>query len=168
MTIVKKPMQLNPFILIIAIFFSVFTGCKKNDSKINNIELSGRWNYISTTGYAFSPNQNFKPIRLSYQPGSYLTIANDTIWQINRYKPNFFIQVDGLADTIMNFTGSMSPAFTSETTIYRRINDTTFVLSGYNIPDTYIRELSSTSLVVYYNNYAQAAVGIFQIDSLKR
>jgi hypothetical protein len=163
-------MKLNSIILLAAIFFCVFTACKKNESKsaTNNIELSGRWNYISSTGYAFSPNQSFKPIRQSYQPGSYLTIVKDTIWQINRYRPNFFIQVDGLVDTIINFTGNMSPAFTSETTIYRRINDTTFVLSGYNIPNTYVRELSSTSLVVYYNNYSQSSVGIYQIDSLKR
>jgi hypothetical protein len=153
---------------MLVIFFCVFTACKKNESTSNNIELSGRWNYISTTGYAFSPNQSFNPIRHSYQPGSYLTIVNDSIWQFNRYKPNFFITIDGSVNTITDFTGTVSPAFTSETIIYRKINDTTFALSEYAIPNIYVRALSSTSLVVYSNYYPHSSRGIYQIDSLKK
>ncbi|MDO9374421.1 MAG: hypothetical protein Q7T76_08380 [Ferruginibacter sp.] len=90
----------------------------------------------------------------------------DSIWQFNRYKPNFLIEVDGATGTIINVTGNISPTSTSEEIIYRKINDTTFGVSGYPYPDTYVRELSSNLLVVYTKNPFQ--VGIHQIDSLKR
>lgn len=69
-------------ILLVIITISFFTACKKNDLLIDRTEISGKWEYITFSGYPFNspvyPPGNGRIIVIK-QNGSFERFSNDTL-----------------------------------------------------------------------------------------